>query len=188
MQTYVADLSNITVQDNVSQAIKVGDSILTFEFSWDTIARQEYLDLLRSLSNLADGDPLYNTETKLYVRDYDYLSYYLSIPSDIITWLDSNPMLPNSMTGMDSLQIEEYIEERRSFCEEVQTLLNQLQDILKWHVTIYLENDVLTTGLLTLGGWYLYQSNFRIRFYTDSDLTRIDYNDLTKVKIMFGVL
>lgn len=188
MQTYVADLSDITVQDNVSQLIKVGDSVLTFEFSWDIIARQEYLDLLRSLVNLADGDPLYNTETKLYVRDYDYLNYYLSIPSDIDAWLANDPMLPNSMSGMDNLQIEEYIEERRSFCEEIQALLKQLQDILKWHVTIYLENEILTTGLLTLGGWYLYQSNLRIRFYTDSDLSSIDYNDLSKVKIMFGVL
>nr|DAQ07686.1 MAG TPA: hypothetical protein [Caudoviricetes sp.] len=152
---------------------------LSISFRWDDTT-QEQSDLFdKYVSQLSQNDPLIK---ETYDREYDYVQYYLSLEDlDLDKWLDSNPVLPQSLIERERVIQKKKIKERISLCQNISALQLQYKESLQWSVKVEDTNGNTYTSVLRLGGWNLNQAeNYAFRFVSD-DKENIGKNDLQYV-------
>lgn len=174
-------------QTRVVQNISVGSRTLQFTFQWASVSQEQYDIVLRFLRTRAESDPLILGDT--YVRDYDYLDYYMRLSglseSDLIEWLDEAPPLPKSISLAPRVSQLVMLRERIAMCEALQPTVDQYKEVLRWAFKMQYEDEV-NVGAIEPGGWYRNQDpEFSFRFV--SDLPVIRYEDFGNVTIEFEV-
>ena len=139
---------------------------LNISFRWDDTT-QEQSDLFdRYVSQLPQNDPLVK---ETYDREYDYVQYYLNLEDlNLDEWLDTNPVLSQSLIGKERVIQKKKIRERIALCQSISILQLQYKEFLQWSVKIEDTNGNTYTSVLRLGGWNLNQSkNYAFRFTSD---------------------
>lgn len=174
-------------QDRLVQNISVGSKTLQFTFQWASTSQEQYDIIIRFLTNRAIADPLILGDT--YVRDYDYLDYYMRLSGmreeDLEEWLDEAPPLPKSISLAPRVSQLILLKERITMCEALQPTIDQYQEVLRWSFKMRY-NEETNVGVVEPGGWYRNQDpEFSFRFV--SDLPKIQYKDLGNVTIEFEV-
>lgn len=174
-------------QDRLVQNISVGSKTLQFTFQWASTSQEQYDIIMRFLTNRAIADPLILGDT--YVRDYDYLDYYMRLSGmreeDLEEWLAEAPPLPKSISLAPRVSQLILLKERIAMCEALQPTIDQYQEVLRWSFKMRY-NEETNVGVIEPGGWYRNQDpEFSFRFV--SDLPKIQYKDLGNVTIEFEV-
>lgn len=174
-------------QTRIVQNISVGSRTLQFTFQWASVSQEQYDIVMHYLESRAAADPLILGDT--YVRDYDYLDYYLRLSGlreeDLIKWLDEAPPLPKSISLAPRVSQLVMLRERIAQCEAIKPTVDQYKEVLRWAFKMQYEDEI-TVGAIEPGGWYRNQDpDFSFRF--TSDLDTIRYKDLGNVTIEFEV-
>lgn len=174
-------------QTRIVQNISVGSRILQFTFQWATVSQEQYDIIVHYLTAQANADPLMLGTT--YVRDYNYLDYYMRLSGltdeDLIEWLEEAPPLPKSIALAPRASQLVLLRQRIEQCEALQPTVDQYEEVLRWSFKAQYEDDVIT-GVIEPGGWYRNQDpDFSFRFI--SDLPAIRYKDFGNVTIEFEV-
>lgn len=174
-------------QTRIVQNISVGSRTLQFTFQWASVSQEQYDIIMRFLETRAAADPLILGDT--YVRDYNYLDYYLRLSGlnedDLIEWLDEAPPLPKSISLAPRVSQLVMLHERIAQCEAIKPTIEQYEEVLRWSFKMQYEDEI-TTGAIEPGGWYRNQDpEFSFRFV--SGLPVIRYKDLGNVTIEFEV-
>lgn len=182
---------NLTQPDDdqmrVVQNISVGSKMLQFTFQWASTSQEQYDIIMRYLDMHASSDPIIMGDT--YVRDYDYLDYYMRLSGlkeeELIEWLDEAPPLPKSISLAPRVSQLVMLKERIATCEALQPTVDQYKEVLRWAFKMQYDEEI-TVGAVEPGGWYRNQdAEFSFRFV--SDLPAIRYGDLGNVTIEFEV-
>lgn len=172
MSLYTGYLQDIKTSPN-DQEFAAGDYTLSFTFSWPENEQIQYDNLQTNLYNAAHNEPLEDAQGN-YVRDYDYIDYWLSVTEHTTLW-------PTSMRNLSEQGKQEYIEEKQYECLTLKELKDQYEELLQWNF-VCTDGDKTTTGLLHLGGWFCYAENgYMFRFVSDKET--IGQDDLKYVRI-----
>ena len=171
MALYSGTLEGSTISPN-DQEFTAGSAVLSFTFSWPENEQVQYDTLIRNIGNKAKGDPLVVENN--YVRDYDYLDYYLNMSEETKVW-------PISLQGKTQEEREEIITQRILECEVLKEVKDQYEELLCWNFRCD-DGTRITTGLLRLGGWFCWpEGNPRFRFISSKE--QIGREDLQFVTI-----
>lgn len=171
MALYSGTLEGSTISPN-DQEFTAGSAVLSFTFSWPENEQVQYDTLMRNIGNKAKGDPLVVENN--YVRDYDYLDYYLNMSEETKVW-------PISLQDKTQEEREEIITQRILECEVLKEVKDQYEELLCWNFRCD-DGTRITTGLLRLGGWFCWpEGNPRFRFISSKE--QIGREDLQFVTI-----
>lgn len=172
MSIYSGYLQDSNISPN-EQEFGAGDYSLSFTFSWPENEQIQYDNLITNLTNSANNDPLVDEEGN-YIRDYDYIDYWLGVTSETVMW-------PVSMRNLSEEGKQEYIEQKQAECMALKELKEQYKELLYWNF-VCTDGTKTTTGLLHLGGWFCFAENgYQFRFVSDKE--EIGRDDLKYVEI-----
>lgn len=181
MSLYSAAFANIT--SDFEQPIVCGNVQLVLHMRWDTANDEQYNLIHSALVDRAKADPLLKDGE--IIRDYDWLDWYTSLPSDIEAALDAGMEYPQSLKTAPNNIKANILLERKYEADDLQLLLIPLQEQRVWNVEITDDTGEVFTGLVRPGGWINNQGSWSVRFL--SDLADIGYDDLSKVEIEIDV-
>lgn len=186
---YKSTISNPEGLDSFSQEITVGSFVLTFTFRY-TEALQEQIDLMeRFFETRAKSDPLYQDGN--YVRDYDWYSYYEALISEtnLITWLNSDPVLPQSIRRLSSTARKvSLLQTNIAIVKSLQEQYETNKEAVGWMFTMTCPGLNTAAAKLIPGGWYHYDlDNISWKFEKDSssDVSTIGKDELDGTIIYF---
>lgn len=162
--------------------IQVGNEVVYFRFQW-AIASEEQYNIVRNYINTkTKSDPLNIDGT--YTYEYDYMSYYLLLSNmseqELNEWLDTGPVLPNSILNSSRPSQIAMLKKRIQECKALKPVVEQYKEVVKWQFkAVY--KDQVTTGVIEPGGWYRNQDpNMCFRFVSELDhIERLDFNNVT---------
>lgn len=174
-------------QTRIVQNISVGSRTLQFTFQWAATSQEQYDIVMQFLTSRASADPIIVGDT--YVRDYDYLDYYMRLSGmseeELTDWLDEDPPLPKSIALAPRVSQLVLLKERIEQCEALQPTVDQYQEVLRWSFKLHYGDEV-NVGVVEPGSWYRNQ-DAEFSFHFVSDIPRIQYKDLGNVTIEFEV-
>lgn len=167
--------------------IQVGSNIVQFRFQWAIASEEQYNIIMQYLDTKTKSDPL--NDDGAFTYDYNYMSYYMPLAGkteeELGEWLDTNPVLPNSIkTASRSSQLA-MLQNRIAECVSLHPTIKQYRETLRWQFHSFFNNET-NVGLIELGGWYRTQDPL-LRYRFVSPLTYIGKDDFDKVTIEFEV-
>ena len=177
------DLETTTVVNNV----RVGSEMVQFRFQWAVASDEQYNLIMRYINTKTRSDPLNDDGTFTY--EYDYLSYYLALKdmddAELNAWLDTDPVLPNSIaTAVRASQLL-MLKGRIKESAALKPVVDQYKEVLRWQFQATYKGQI-TIGFIEPGGWYRNQDpDLCFRFV--SELPYIGYKDFNNVTIEFEV-
>lgn len=177
------DLETTTVVNNV----RVGSEMVQFRFQWAVASDEQYNLIMRYINTKTRSDPLNDDGTFTY--EYDYLSYYLALKdmddAELNAWLDTAPVLPNSIaTAVRASQLL-MLKGRIKESTALKPVVDQYKEVLRWQFQATYKGQI-TIGFIEPGGWYRNQDpDLCFRFV--SELPYIGYKDFNNVTIEFEV-
>lgn len=177
------DLETTTIINNV----RVGSEMVQFRFQWAVASDEQYSLIMRYINTKTRSDPLNNNGTFTY--EYDYLSYYLALKDmddiELNAWLDTNPVLPNSI--VNAVRASQLLTLKGRIKESIalKPVVDQYKEVLRWQFQATYKGQI-TIGFIEPGGWYRNQDpDLCFRFV--SELPYIGYKDFNNVTIEFEV-
>ena len=167
--------------------IQVGKEVIRFRFQWAVASEEQYNLIMRYINTKTKSDPLNNDG--VYTYDYDYMSYYLDLSAmteeELNDWLDTNPVLPNSILNSPRASQILMLQKRTAECITLKPVIDQYKEVIRWQFKATYKDQV-TVGFIEPGGWYRNQDpNLCFRFV--SELPYIGRNDFNNVTIEFEV-
>lgn len=157
---YRIDLNDVTIENNsFSFDATVGTDLqLQVIGSWDTVLQYQYDIIKNRLMTMSKADPLYSNEN--YNRDYDYMEYYMALNGVTISnWLDTNPPLPNSLKTLPKETQIFIIQDRITFCKDLQPILTKYEEGLRWNIIVRDGKGTRTSAVIQPGGWFRNQAD-----------------------------
>lgn len=185
---YTVQLSLPNTDDTVLvNNIQVGNEDIRFRFQWAVASEEQYNLIMRYIDTKTKSDPLNNQGT--YTYDYDYMDYYLRLADmsdeELNTWLDTNPILPNSIYNSERASQILMLQKRITEVITLQPVIAQYKEVLRWQFQATYK-DQITVGFIEPGGWYRNQDpDLCFRFV--SELPYIGRTDFNNVTIEFEV-
>lgn len=172
---------------NVVTNVRVGNEEVRFQFQW-AIASEEQLNIiLRYIDTKTKSDPLNNDG--VYTYEYDYMDYYMRLADkteqELSDWLDTNPVLPNSILSAPRPSQLLMLNNRILECRALDPVIKQYREVVKWQF-VALYKGQTTVGYIEPGGWYRNQDP-EMCFRFISDLAYIGQQDFNNVTIEFEV-
>lgn len=183
IQLALPDEDVTTVVNN----IQVGNEMVHFHFQWAVASEEQYNLITHYLDTKTKSDPLNNEGT--YTYDYDYIDYYTALADkteeELNDWLDTNPVLPNSI--LNSVRASQILMLKQRIAEAVtlSPVVAQYKEVLRWQFQATYK-DQITVGFIEPGGWYRNQDP-ELCFRFVSELPYIGRNDFNNVTIEFEV-
>ena len=183
IQLELPDIDDTVVVNN----IQVGSETVRFRFQWAVASEEQYNLIMKYLDTKTRSDPLNNSG--VYTYDYDYMAYYLILASmteeELGEWLDTDPVLPNSIQEAVRASQLLMLKKRITECVALKPVIDQYKEVIKWQFqAIY--RDHITVGVIEPGGWYRNQDpDLCFRFV--SELPHIGRKDFNNVTIEFEV-
>lgn len=178
LQLSLPDENSTTVVNNV----QVGRNNVRFRFQWAVASEEQYNLIVQYINTKTKSDPLNDNGT--YTYEYDYLQYYLQFEDmtdeELNAWLDTNPVLPNSIANAVRASQILMIRKRLEECITLRPVVLQYKEVLRWQFqAIY--KDQITVGFIEPGGWYRNQDpELCFRFVSELDyIGRKDFNNVT---------
>lgn len=178
LQLSLPDENSTTVVNNV----QVGRNNVRFRFQWAVASEEQYNLIVQYINTKTKSDPLNDDGT--YTYEYDYLQYYLQFEDmtdeELNAWLDTNPVLPNSIANAVRASQILMIRKRLEECITLRPVVLQYKEVLRWQFqAIY--KDQITVGFIEPGGWYRNQDpELCFRFVSELDyIGRKDFNNVT---------
>lgn len=167
--------------------IQVGKEVIRFRFQWAVASEEQYNLIMRYINTKTKSDPLNNDG--VYTYDYDYMSYYLNLSTmseeELNDWLDTNPVLPNSILNSPRASQILMLQKRIEECVTLKPVIDQYKEVIRWQFKATYK-DQITVGFIEPGGWYRNQDpDLCFRFV--SELPYIGRNDFNNVTIEFEV-
>lgn len=178
---YYNQLSNET-----QQSITFDSTTFIFKFVWDDLAQEQYDQIQNASSTLASSDPLYNIETKVFTRNYDYIDYYTSISS--VTDTLSGDTLPYSIYKVlqsSTTTAQSLLSSRISECTEYLEKRNIWKNLLRWRFSISKDENVILAGYVQPGAIYTLSDNSQLWFELTTTNTEIGKDDLSLVQLRY---
>ena len=166
----------------IYKTITVGNKEVQVRFQWAVASEEQYNILLRYIDTKTNSDPLYIDGT--YTYEYDYMDYYGRLigktEEQLSAWLDTNPVLPNSIINQDREAQIRILQQRITEVTALKPVLAQYKEVVKWQFSL-LYDDVTTVGVIELGGWYRNQDPvMSFRFISElENIGRYDFNNVT---------
>ena len=178
IQLALPDDDSTTVVNN----IQIGRNSVRFRFQWAVASEEQYDIVANYINTKTKSDPLNDNGT--YTYEYDYLSYYLQLADkndqELGEWLDTNPVLPNSIANAVRASQILMLRKRIDECLVLQPVVAQYKEVLRWQFqAVY--KDQVTVGFIEPGGWYRNQDpDMCFRFVSELDyIGRKDFNNVT---------
>lgn len=171
----------VTIYKNIT----VGTLNLPFRFQWAVASEEQYNILIDYINTKTRSDPM--LVEGVYTYSYNYMDYYLALSNkseeELNDWLDSDPILPQSIASAVRASQLIMLKNRIKECVALEPVLAQYEEVIKWqfHVTIEGETNV---GVIEPGGWYRNQDG-TICFRFVSSLEHIGRDDFDKVTMEF---
>ena len=185
MALYTCKIHNDRDADAFTQMIQVGSYVLTFNFQWAIVSEEQYTMILRYLNNKASNDPLVTAGN--YIRNYDWFEYYNALKNkNLDEWLDSNPLLPVSLSGKSRSEQKRLLNIYLTEMLSLEPAVLLYKDILKWQFTVTGSGIDTAVGYVQPGGWYHNQDGV-LSFRFISELDKIDRDTISEVTIQFEV-
>lgn len=162
--------------------IQVGKDIVNFRFQWAVASEEQYNLILRYINTKTKSDPLRVQDA--YTYDYDYMAYYLALAGktdeELGEWLDTNPILPNSILNAVRASQILMLKKRITECLVLEPVIAQYKEVVKWQFRAVFRDQV-TVGVIEPGGWYRNQDPYlRFRFVSEPPtIGRKDFNNVT---------
>jgi hypothetical protein len=167
--------------------IQVGNKAVRFRFQWAVASEEQYDLIMRYINTKRDSDPLNDNGT--YSYDYDYMNYYLALANkseqELNDWLNTNPVLPNSILNSERASQVLMLQRRIAECVTLQPVITQYKEVLRWQFQATYK-DQITVGFIEPGGWYRNQDP-ELCFRFVSELAYIGRKDFNNVTIEFEV-
>lgn len=177
------DDNSTTIVNN----IRVGRDTIRFQFQWAVASEEQYNLIMRYISTKTKSDPLNDQGT--YTYDYDYISYYLNLSQmteqELADWLDTNPVLPNSILNAVRASQILMLKKRISECVSLKPVIDQYKEVIRWQFQATYRGQT-TVGYIEPGGWYRNQDP-ELCFRFVSELAYIGYKDFNNVTVEFEV-
>ena len=172
-----------TIYKNIS----VGSNIIQFRFQWAVASEEQYNIIMKYLDTKTKSDPL--NADGAFTYDYDYMTYYLGLATkteeELDEWLDTDPVLPNSIKVAPRISQIAMLRNRIAECVALAPTISQYKEVMLWQFHSLFNNET-NVGLIQLGGWYRTQDPL-LRYRFVSPLTYIGKDDFDKVTIEFEV-
>ena len=167
--------------------IQVGKDIISFRFQWAVASEEQYNIVLNYINTKTKSDPLMIDGS--YSYNYDYMGYYLALKGktdeELNEWLDTKPVLPNSiLTSVRASQLL-MLKKRIAECLILEPVVAQYKEVVKWQFRAVFRDQV-TVGVIEPGGWYRNQDPY-MSFRFVSELAYIGRKDFNNVAIEFEV-
>ncbi|MBO5921207.1 MAG: hypothetical protein J6Q48_02325 [Bacteroidaceae bacterium] len=161
--------------------------MVQFRFQWAVASDEQYNLIMRYINTKTRSDPLNDNGTFTY--EYDYLSYYLALKDmdndELNAWLDTDPVLPNSIVNSVRASQLLMLKSRIKECIALKPVVDQYKEVLRWQFQATYKGQI-TIGFIEPGGWYRNQDpDLCFRFV--SELPYIGYKDFNNVTIEFEV-
>lgn len=172
---------------NIVNNIQVGRNSVRFRFQWAVASEEQYNLIMRYIETKTKSDPLNDNGT--YTYNYDYMDYYLALSTmteeQLNDWLDTNPVLPNSI--MNSVRASQILmlQKRISECLILKPVIAQYKEVIRWQFRAEYKGQI-TVGFIEPGGWYRNQDP-EMCFRFVSELPYIGRKDFNNVTIEFEV-
>ena len=172
----------------VINTIQVGNETIDFRFQWAVDSEEQYNIILQYLDTKTRSDPLNDHGT--YSYNYNYMEYYLALSGkseqELVEWLDTDPVLPNSISQAVRASQVLMLKKRINECLTLKPVILQYKEVVKWQFrAVY--KDQVTVGVIEPGGWYRNQDP-EISFRFVSELPTIGRKDFNNVTIEFEVV
>lgn len=171
----------------IYKTINVGEKEVIFQFQWSVASEEQYNIIERYISSKTNSDPFLINGS--YVYNYDYVAYYDRLfglsDSQIGEWLDTDPLLPNSIKAMERSAQVYVLKQRATEAHALKAVVAHYREELKWHFQASYNGET-TVGVIELGGWYRSQDP-ELQFRFVSPLTYVGKNDFSKVTLEFEV-
>lgn len=186
--TYIAQLALPDTNDTtIVNNIRVGNEVVRFRFQWAIVSEEQYNIIQNYLNTKTRSDPLDNDG--VYSYDYDYMAYYLALSGkseqELNDWLDTDPVLPHTITVANRDSQLLMLQKRIADCEALDPVIKQYREVLRWQFQATYK-DQITVGYIEPGGWYRNQDP-ELSFRFVSDLAYIGRKDFGNVSIEFEV-
>ena len=162
--------------------IQVGNDTIYFRFQWAIASEEQYNIILNYIATKTKSDPLNDNGTFTYT--YDYMSYYLNLvgktDAELNDWLDTKPVLPNSIINAVRASQLLMLKKRIAECQALEPVIAQYKEVVKWQFKATYKGQV-TVGVIEPGGWYRNQDpDLCFRFVSELDhIGRKDFNNVT---------
>lgn len=177
MPIYRTAMENIAESD-FTKVFAAGTRMLSVRFRWDEDSGEQYDLIVRGIQSRRDADPLLRGSD--IIRDYDYLHYYLNLPSDaqkLEELLREGMEYPQSLIRLDYRMRAGVMVDRKHEAEEIARVLEPYENLRCWHLEVTDEEGNLVTADLRPGAWIHNQSaSWALRFVTP--LSSVGKNDL----------
>lgn len=172
----------------VINTVQVGNETIDFRFQWAVASEEQYNIILQYLDTKTRSDPLNDHGT--YSYDYNYMEYYLALSDkseqELREWLDTDPVLPNSISSAIRASQLLMLKKRINECLTLKPVILQYKEVVKWQFrAVY--KDQVTVGVIEPGGWYRNQDP-EMSFRFVSELPTIGRKDFNNVTIEFEVV
>lgn len=165
--------------------IQVGKDMVSFRFQWAVASEEQYNIVLRYIDTKTRSDPL--NVNGAFTYNYDYMEYYLGLADktdeELNAWLDTHPVLPNSILNSVRASQILMLKKRVAECLVLQPVVAQYKEVVKWQFRAIFKDQV-TVGVIEPGGWYRNQDPY-LRFRFVSELSHIGRKDFNNVTIEF---
>lgn len=185
MTSYTCAVHNDKDADSFTQIIQVGSHLLTFEFQWAIVSEEQYALISRYLTNKSSNDPLIVSGE--YDRTYNWFDYYYAlVGKDLDEWLDSNPLIPVSLSGKPRSTQKQLLNIYITEAQSLEPAIRLYTDIIKWQFTMAGPDVDTAVGYVQPGGWYHNQDN-TLAFRFISELDNIDRDTISEVTLQFEV-
>lgn len=171
----------------IYKTVNVGDKEVIFQFQWSIASEEQYDIVQQYIDTKMRSDPFLINGS--YVYQYDYVDYYARLygmtDEQLGEWLDTNPLLSNSIAAMDRSAQITTLKQRAEEAAALRSIVNHYKEIMKWHFQASYRSEI-TTGVMELGGWYRSQDP-ELQFRFVSPLTHIGKDDFNNVTLEFEV-
>lgn len=171
----------------INNTVQIGNETIDFKFQWAVASEEQYNIILRYLDTKTRSDPLNDHGT--YTYSYDYMEYYLALADkndqELNEWLDTDPVLPNSILSAVRASQILMLKKRIAECVALRPVILQYRDVVKWQFKATYKDQV-TVGLIEPGGWYRNQDP-ELSFRFVSELAYVGFKDFNNVSIEFEV-
>lgn len=172
----------------VINTVQVGNETIDFRFQWAVASEEQYNIILQYLDTKTRSDPLNDHGT--YSYNYNYMEYYLALSDkseqELGEWLDTDPVLPNSISSAVRASQLLMLKKRINECLTLKPVILQYKEVVKWQFrAVY--KDQVTVGVIEPGGWYRNQDP-EMSFRFVSELPTIGRKDFNNVTIEFEVV
>jgi hypothetical protein len=173
----------VTIYKNIT----VGTYNLPFRFQWAVASEEQYNILISYIDTKTKSDPM--LIDGVYTYNYNYMEYYLALrdktEAELNDWLDSDPVLPQSIAAASRASQLIMLKNRIKECTALEPVLAQYEEVIKWQFHVTIEGEV-NVGVIEPGGWYRHQDGI-LSFRFVSALPHIGRNDFDKVTMEFEI-